>query len=203
LNLGTVTGPSNDSLFSVVGILGTAFPDTIKGNNLDNRIFGGRGADIIDGRSGNDWITSDGVRSILKGGAGDDSITPGAGGAAVIDGGLGIDTLVLQYQPAGAVVDLVGQTMTIGGATSRSFAGFESLFGTPFDDTLIGFDGDNVLQGDTGNDTIRGAGGRDKLWGGAGDDILDGGDGTDRCGDDLAVTTLISCEETRNITSGD
>ncbi len=202
LNTGLVSGWSNDTLIGIQSVIGTYYADVIKGNNQNNGLFGGRGADTIDGRSGNDSISSDNAKATLKGGAGDDLILPGPGGAKLIDGGLGVDSIDLNYTLAAATVDLGTQSMVIGGVTS-TYAGVEGVTGTQFDDTLVGSEGDNVIVGGAGNDVLRGLGGRDKLWGSSEVDSMDGGDGVDRCGGDFTLATFVGCEETRNIVGGD
>lgn len=78
----------------------------------------------------------------------------GYGGADVLNGGSGVDTLW-------------GQN---GEDTIRGGAGNDFLYG--------GNDGD-VLEGHAGNDTIYGHDGNDHLFGGTGDDLMYGGAGMD------------------------
>ena len=57
-----------------------------------------------------------------------------------------------------------------GDAAGDTFIGIENIWGSSFNDTLLGNDGANYIVGDKGNDI---------LVGGQGADTLDGGDGTD------------------------
>jgi Ca2+-binding RTX toxin-like protein len=57
--------------------------------------------------------------------------------------------------------------------------GIEKVFGTPFDDVLLGNKNANVLVGNGGDDYLFGDGGRDVLIGGDGADTIDGGLGAD------------------------
>jgi len=93
---------------------GSATADlAVTGKGGNDTITTGSGGDSIDGAAGNDMITSNGGDDIIKGGAGNDIIDGGAGADrlyggegddrllydqsdAVIDGGNGIDTLVIQ-----------------------------------------------------------------------------------------------------------
>jgi Ca2+-binding RTX toxin-like protein len=58
----------------------------------------------------------------------------------------------------------------------------EGVFGSSFDDTLIGDDTGNVLDDSSGNDTIRGGEGADDLVGNHGDDEVYGEGGDDLLG---------------------
>jgi hypothetical protein len=62
----------NDKLLSIEGAQGGSAADTLTGNDEANDFIGYRGADVIDGRGGNDTI--DGGKT-QKGGAGDDTLT--------------------------------------------------------------------------------------------------------------------------------
>ena len=102
-----------------------------------------------------------------------------------IDGGAGIDTLVIDADfdlatgigALGAVV--TGFENLTAFADYMSFAG-RRLAGDDGDNVLTGSDeGPDVLIGRRGDDTLRGLVGDDTLDGGAGADELDGGDGLD------------------------
>ncbi|MFY0619120.1 MAG: hypothetical protein JXQ88_16715 [Shimia sp.] len=67
-------------------------------------------------------------------------------------------------------------------------SGDDRLYGTNFDDFILGasgddwingFDGDDSIKGQSGNDTLRGGNGDDTLKGGIGEDMLYGSDGND------------------------
>lgn len=75
-----------------------------------------------------------------------------------------------------------------GGATMIASIWGSKLYGTEYNDELLGSDGDDWLDGSAGSDYLVGAGGGDDLqggfgadliYGGGGDDDLDGGDGVD------------------------
>jgi methionine-rich copper-binding protein CopC len=82
---------------------------------------------------------------------------------------------------AGAVTDLAGNAFAgISGATAFNFAAaYNTVTGTPGDDTLIGTAGGDYMLGLAGNDTLSGGDEHDTLVGGLGDDTLDGGSNVD------------------------
>ena len=67
------------------------------------------------------------------------------------------------------------------GLTLEGDASTDFLYGTQFNDTLLGLSGDDYLYGNRGNDIIIGGSGNDYLYGGAGDDTykFSAGSGTD------------------------
>ncbi|MCX7368181.1 MAG: calcium-binding protein [Alphaproteobacteria bacterium] len=87
-------GSGNDSLTGIENALGGNGDDSILGDGLANVLDGGAGNDTLDGGLGNDT---------LIGGAGNDILDPGtaaSGGADLVLGGDGTDTLVLAARPA-------------------------------------------------------------------------------------------------------
>jgi Ca2+-binding RTX toxin-like protein len=60
-----------------------------------------------------------------------------------------------------------------------TFVSIENVYGSLFDDTIIGDNANNRLVGNDGNDTLSGAGGIDYLLGGTGNDRMSGGSGAD------------------------
>ncbi|MFN3914832.1 MAG: calcium-binding protein [Aquabacterium sp.] len=120
--------------------------NTIKGNDLADRLYGGRGDDVLNGNGGADYIEgNDGVDTI-DGGEGNDTLL----------GGDGNDTII-----GGAGVDLI-----IGGK------GIDDLSGGDGNDVMYGGDGADILSGDQGNDFLNGGSGRDTLTGGSDNDYL-------------------------------
>jgi hypothetical protein len=69
----------------------------------------------------------------------------------------------------------------------RTMTGIENLYGSPFDDRLVGDGQANVLDGADGNDTLLGK---------AGVDQLNGGNGVDRCdpGAPGIGESIVGCE---------
>jgi Ca2+-binding RTX toxin-like protein len=178
LAAGTAIGAAgHDTLISIEGVVGTSHDDVISGtsgNDLldgylgDDLIHGNDGADVLNGNDGTDRLYGGTGDDFLDGGAGDDSLIGGDGddefqdyqGANVIDGGNGVDTIWIRMAPSGVTIDLSGSRMT----------SIEDVWGSDYDDVIIGGSEDNYLLGMAGDDTIGG---------GDGINTLNGGDGTD------------------------
>jgi len=146
--------------------------DWVNGNDVRNRINGGRNDDTLNGLGGNDILNGNGGRDLLRGGDGKDKIN-GGGGGDVIDGGNGSDTLI-----GGAGNDLIngggGRDNILGGS------GNDTLRGDGSNDALAGGRGNDLINGGAGRDTLNGDDGRDTLRGDSGQDVLNGGLGNDR-----------------------
>jgi Ca2+-binding RTX toxin-like protein/uncharacterized protein affecting Mg2+/Co2+ transport len=133
------------------------------------------GIEAIYGSAGNDVVT---------GGAGDEQVF-GTNGNDVLDGGAGYDEINYGAnwpQLSGVTVDLANETANDGNGGTDTIRNFESIYGSDYDDTLIGDAGNNSIGGGFGgNDTIDGGAGDDWLSGESGDDkfIFRTGDGTD------------------------
>jgi Ca2+-binding RTX toxin-like protein len=107
------------------------------------------------GGSGNDTLTGNGA-SVLEGGPGNDHI---------VGHGDGTDTASYEHATAGVTVDLSHSgPRDTGGAGVDTLSNISNLFGSQFDDHLIGDNGNNVLD--------AGFGGHDTLTGGAGNDTF-------------------------------
>jgi Ca2+-binding RTX toxin-like protein len=153
------------------------------GNNLNNRITGTIGANVLSGLGGDDTLVGGDGNDTLDGGTGNDRM----------EGGLGDDTYVLDSS-GDVVVEAVSQgndTVRVTATTAITFSlgNIENLIltgtaahggvGNASDNTMTGNAGANTLSGGGGNDTINGAGGADILDGGAGIDTLGGDAGAD------------------------
>ncbi len=164
--------------------------DTILAGNGNDEVLAGTGDDLIDGGAGNDS---------LRGEAGDDTFVGGAGNDT-FSGGTGLD--MVDYSASGAAVNV---NLTTNGATGGDAtgdvlqSGIDGIFGSDFNDTLVGFDnqgtepGDtftNVFYGNDGDDLIEGRGGDDSLYGGADNDTIFGGSGDDEITGDAGADTI-------------
>lgn len=138
------------------------------GNDLDNLISAGSGADELLGAVGND---------VLIGGSGND----------IINGGVGLDTASYGFALNAVNIDLSkGKANGINSAGltetgTDTLLGIENATGGAGNDRLVGSDSANILYGGDGNDTVSAGKGNDVIIGGdgAGDDTYDGGDGID------------------------
>ena len=150
----TVTGSSANEFF-----YGEDGNDTINAGGGIDRLYGGDGNDIQRGQDGND---------VLYGSAGSDQL----------NGGAGFD--IANYSLATSAVDLNMSTGGTGGdAAGDTYFGIEAIYGSDFDDILIGNSSANELRGGDGADSINGGGGNDRIFGGEGGDTIDGGSGID------------------------
>ena len=154
---------------------------TINGTNGGDSLYGGAAADVINGLNGNDTLK-------------------GFGGADRLDGGNGIDTVFYGDSTAGVGINLDTGRGVGGSAEGDRFISIENVFGSSFNDSLIGSTAANQLHGQEGNDVIKGGGGNDYLDGGSGNDILgaglgqsvlDGGSGDDTLKGIGGANTLI------------
>ncbi|ARJ67584.1 hypothetical protein WV31_18955 [Magnetospirillum sp. ME-1] len=135
-NIETVIGPdAGGFLFASLNA------DTIIGGAGYDRIGGLLGNDYLDGGGGTgDWVcysapTSDAVSTLVP----------------------------ASYWATGAVtVDLSLGTAT-GGAGNDTLLNFENIWGSAYNDTLIGDTGSNTIAGGAGNDTMDGGAGIDYL----------------------------------------
>jgi Ca2+-binding RTX toxin-like protein len=142
---------------------------TINGTNGGDSLYGAAAADVINGLNGDDSLK-------------------GFGGADRLDGGNGIDTVFYGDSSAGVGINLDTGRGVGGSAEGDRFISIENVFGSSFNDSIIGNTASNQLHGQEGNDVIKGGGGNDYLDGGSGNDILlsdwgnsvlDGGSGDD------------------------
>jgi serralysin len=177
-NAGLAGEALGDTISEVEHLIGTFFDDFLTGDGNRNYLLGGDGRDVLDGAGGND---------VLKGLAGDDTLI-GADGTDVLIGGTGADELYggaggdwASYieATAGIGIDL-GTGGFAGEAAGDTVDSIENVWGSLFDDYIIGDEITNLIRGDDGDDT---------LVGGAGDDVLIGGNGADlfvfNAGDDV------------------
>lgn len=160
---------AGDTYVSIEGLVGTAFQDTLRGNDSANDIQGAGGDDSLFGLGGGDT---------LQGAEGDDSLYGGAG-ADVIDGGAGFDYTRYDTAATGVTVDLAGDVANTGDAAGDDIFGIEGIVGSAFADALYGDDNANTLQGQDGDDALQGGAGDDNLQGGNGGDRLTGAEGAD------------------------
>lgn len=168
----------NDQLFSVDGIIGSDYDDTLVGFDdqlltgdgaYTNEFYGGRGDDTLDGKRGDD---------ILHGEAGDDTfiIEDWAGNDEIVggeteenNGGDRID--------ATAVTNDLTVTMT-SAEDGTIFDGHDTTQFSEIERVDLGA-GDDTVTGSNQGDRINTGAGNDHIDGGAGDDVIDAGDGDD------------------------
>ena len=179
-------------------LLGGEGNDELHGGEGDDVLAGGNGDDHLQGGEGDDRLLGSDGNDELHGGEGDDLLVGGAG-EDTLAGGTGLDTAYYLLSDAGVEVrlydgvarggDAEGDTFSgvqiiefpdAGGATGQvEVSDIERLYGSNYDDILVGDRGDNLLHGFSGADELQGREGDDVLEGGAGGDALSGGPGID------------------------
>ncbi|HVK08828.1 MAG TPA: M57 family metalloprotease [Gemmataceae bacterium] len=138
--------------------IGSAFADTIMGNDRANVLEGGTGDDRLSGLGGADTYRFAGEQ------LGTDTLT---------ETGTDSDTLDFAALLGGVSLDL-SEDAAQGSAEAGAFVvladptRFEGVVGTAFPDVLKGNGADNVLIGGGGRDHIEGGDGNDVLRGGSG-----------------------------------
>jgi Ca2+-binding RTX toxin-like protein len=156
------TGQGMDTLLNIENVSGTAFGDTLIGDDTDNWLWGSPSTDGVNPPTGsnNDTLDGRGGNDLLMVGTGNHSLT----------GGSGIDTVA--FTENGGIPDpsvtislaLQGGAQATG-AGNWTLDGIENLSGGTNNDSLTGDGNANVLAGNTGNDTLVGGGGNDTLYG--------------------------------------
>lgn len=139
------TGEGTDTFVGIEWAVGSQFGDTIAGSNGSNVINGSGGNDRIDGGPGGDLLSGDG---------GDDTVVGGAGAGT---GVLEQDYVVYTDAPGPVSVDFTAGRTT--GWGNDTVTGIEGVFGSRFNDLLVGSDADNLLWGRDGDDELRGQAG--------------------------------------------
>ena len=137
---GDATG---DTFSSVENLTGSAFADTLIGDNGVNTLAGGDGDDILEGMDGAD----------------------------LLDGGAGSNTATYAHAVGAVLASLDNPAANSGNAaTGDRYTNIANLTGSDFDDTLVGNASANRLTGGLGDDLLEGQAGADSLDGGAGTD---------------------------------
>jgi Ca2+-binding RTX toxin-like protein len=141
------------------------------GNDLDNWLIGGSGADILTGGAGRDTLEGGYDNDTLLGGDGDDRLVGGEG-SDTMTGGNGNDTYVVSDSTDRIVETATGgdDTVIVSGSLILSSyienvilenSGMFDATGTAANNRLTGNDYNNVLDGRGGIDAMIGGGGDD------------------------------------------
>ncbi len=160
-------------------LIGKAGKDVLKGGAGDDILYGLGGNDSLWGGAGDNVLAGHEGNDTLSGGLGEDYLLGGIGNDQ-LDGGAGMDWAAYEDATSAVSVNLaltIAQN-TLGGGIDR-LIGIENLYGSAFNDTLIGDAGVNYLSGGAGDDQLVGGAGDDHLSGGAGNDWIEGGEGWD------------------------
>jgi Ca2+-binding RTX toxin-like protein len=153
---------------------------SVFGENGNDTINGGSGADVLDGGAGFDQISGNSGNDTIRGGTENDTLS-GNAGEDQISGDDGNDTIYGNVNP----LSLVGK---FGSIKSGKFGEIilDPIFKLPpllafvsDKDVLSGGEGSDAIYGGDGADRISGGGWRDSLYGGDGNDVVEGGTGDD------------------------
>ena len=164
---GNTGDAAGDTYSNIQNLVGTAFADTLTGDNNANVLTGGDGNDIISGgggadtlygNAGNDSITDDlnGAARIYAG-DGDDTVTMTSDDNQLdlIDGGTGTDTLVWNYAGSLRVdINMVGGTVQFAGPVSGTYANF-----TNFENVTAAGSNSLYVYADNNNNILTGGSG--------------------------------------------
>ena len=161
---------------------GTAGADTFTAPSDDNW--------TIDGKGGNDTVTTGAGNDVVYASAGNDTYSTGggndkivfsgtSGGYDSVDGGSGTDTITVSANNTRIGLSSIHNVEAI---TAGTFTG-ATIVGTLGNDSLdftgVTLTGIGSINGNNGNDQIIGSAGADRIIGGAGADTLTGGAGAD------------------------
>ena len=116
-------------------------------------------------------IMASDYNDILTGDA-EDNEMEGGGGADIIEGGDGVDTVSYEGSSEAVEINLVTGEHQGGDAEGDTIREVENIIGSAYDDTLIGDSEDNVVEGGGGDDFIEGGDGADSINGGDGVDTI-------------------------------
>jgi Ca2+-binding RTX toxin-like protein len=165
-----------------VVMFGGAGADTLQGGALPDVLVGDGGADLLSGVEGDDELFGDAGADTVLGGAGADTVV-GGDGANYLRGDDGADSLA-----GGAAFDDINGN--VGNDSASGGAGDDWVVGGKDNDRLAGEDGADIVYGNLGADTCDGGAGDDLIRGGQQDDVLSGGAGDDWLSGDRDNDTL-------------
>lgn len=191
-------------------LVGQSGSDTLIGGVGDDTLYGDNYGDS-GSPTYNDSLTGNDGNDFLSGGRGSDTLEGGAGTDIA-------NYMTASWATGGYVIDLVNNTAATGLTEVDSLASINTVYGSPYSDTITGssadeyfyghknndvidagdgndtidgFDGDDDLEGGLGDDSIRGGRGNDILSGSEGNDTLDGQEGNDTYGGDAGIDTAV------------
>jgi Ca2+-binding RTX toxin-like protein len=175
---------SSATLGGFENVVGGGGADYLIGDGADNKLDGAGGNDTLIGGGGNDTLLGGAGADYLEGGQGNDELDGGPDDALSL-GSFGMDIASYTGSDQEIFVDLRIEGPQFTGAGLDTLIGIEAVWGSSYDDYLIGDDNENLLRGGFGDDTLDGGGGADILQGGDGNDdyyVDDSGDVVDESG---------------------
>ncbi|MFO1005158.1 MAG: calcium-binding protein [Planctomycetaceae bacterium] len=182
-----------------VTITGGSGADYIYGGEMADKLTGGGGDDFLFGGGGNDSLVGGLGADFFYGAEGDDTLTID-NNDIVVDGGDGIDKVIIPVTSGDVTLDLAAgfiETVSATASTANNIFNAAaaswavSITGGSGNDMIIGGNLADKLIGGAGNDSLVGNGGHDSLTGGLGIDSLDGGADNDSLTIDNFDTTVV------------
>ena len=175
---GTIYGGGGEDTIYVYGdnyfVNGDAGDDEISFDGGNCSLHGGIGDDVFSGPNMNNARSSaaaDGPAALIYGEAGDDFLSASTY-LETFDGGAGEDGVSYDASAEAVRVNLRTNVNTGGSAQGDSLRFVEDVFGSDYNDVLVGDGRINWLSGGIGDDTVNGGVGGDVLWGDVGSDTL-------------------------------
>jgi Ca2+-binding RTX toxin-like protein len=179
----------DDRLDNIENLTGSAYADTLYGNDGDNALNGLAGDNWLYGYGGNDVLWGGYDKDGLDGGEGAD-VLKGFGGNDSLIGGAQADTMWGGTGDDIYSVDNVGDVVTefAGEGSDTVWTSINYTLGDQVENLTLfnmgglngnGNDLDNVIVGNDWPNLLNGGGGVDTIAGGSGDDIIDGGANAD------------------------
>ncbi|NEO07446.1 MAG: hypothetical protein F6K51_18525, partial [Moorea sp. SIO3I8] len=173
LNLAEGTGSYTDeqdqevaqTFISIERVFGTNFNDELIGNEAHNTFLGYNGDDKYVGGAGNDIFRDSAGVNYFDGGEGFDTVNF----QDLINSGIKLNLA----EGTGSYTDEQDQEV------AQTLISIERVFGTNFNDELIGNEANNTFLGLDGDDTITGGAGNDVINTGDGNNTIDSGSGLD------------------------
>lgn len=146
---GFATGPGGDQYSNIENFEGSIFSDALTGNNSANVLSGGAGFDTLSGNGGNDILNGGSDADTLLGGAGIDALY-GDAGDDILDGGAGNDGLFGGDGNDRIVYDAADNPLYVnGGAGVDTLVIWNESALTTYDLAGHGFEGAEVITPDT------------------------------------------------------
>ncbi|MGX2968021.1 Ig-like domain-containing protein, partial [Ursidibacter sp. B-7004-1] len=184
----------------IENLIGSAFGDTLTGNNANNQIFGGTGDDTIKGGLGNDFINGGEGTDLMFGEQGDDIyVVDNVADVVTEKADEGTDHI---YSLVNYTLDENVENLTLIGTSAKEGKGNavkNVIRGNDVGNTLSGLEGDDTLIGGLGIDTLTGGAGKDTFvfesaLNGKADIITDFVSGEDKIQLSKAIFTALNTE---------
>src|SRR5262245_59159806 len=180
---------AGDHVDNIENLIGSAYGDTLAGDDGDNVISGLAGENHLYGYGGNDVLWGGEDKDSLDGGSGTD-VLKGFGGNDFLIGGAQADTMwggtgddiYSVDNPGDVVMEFAGE------GSDTVWASIDYTLGNQVENLTLfniggingtGNDLDNVIVGNDSTNFLNGGGGADTIAGGNGDDVIDGGANAD------------------------